>query len=181
MKLNPTRKLVKFCIKRLSTSSSAKCYSITNIIQKLHSLPKPFANENLHGKTVGGMNALATSHCEGLMVGGSFCSNTLHQLIGYELFILCKKLYYYNKESSLECSSLDIFDDEYPVLAGPNNNSRQKSGPHIELPFFPTLSNSCTVSYKIQKGTLSTHWIPYLIVHDMPYEVHFIFTVAFLK
>lgn len=29
----------------------------------------PFANENIYSKTVGGMNALATWHCEGLMVG----------------------------------------------------------------------------------------------------------------
>lgn len=55
--------------------------------------------------------------------------------------------YYYN-ESSLDCSPLDILDDEYPMLAGPKSNSRQKVGPHIDLPFFPTLSISCTVSCK---------------------------------
>jgi hypothetical protein len=55
---------------------------------------------------------------------------------------------FYN-ESSLEWSLTDRrLDDEYPALAGPNNNSRQNVGPHIDLPFFPTLSKSCTVSCK---------------------------------
>lgn len=82
---------------------------------------------------------------------------------------------YYYKESSLEYSSLDILDDEYPALAGPNNNSKQKSGPHIDVPFFPTLSNSCIGSYKIivTKGKTQSNtllWILYLIVNVNPIE-----------
>jgi len=98
----------------------------------------------------------------------------LQQLTGHGLFILCKDFCkHHYKESLLEFSSLDILDDEYPVLAGPNNNSRQKSGPHIELPFFPTLSNSCIVSYKnnsYKREHCQTHWILYLIINVKPKE-----------
>lgn len=43
---------------------------------------------------------------------------------------------------------MDRLDDEYPVFAGPNSNSRQKAGPHIDLPLLPTLSKSRIVSYE---------------------------------
>jgi DNA polymerase II small subunit/DNA polymerase delta subunit B len=69
----------------------------------------------------------------------------------YNIISLYKFVLRIQNKSSLSTSSLDVVPDEFFALAGPNSNSKQKAGPHIDLPFFPTLSKSPTVNCNISE------------------------------